>query len=362
MRKIVLFIIGLLALFSILRVNAEGAEKSQFVVHPGYLELANGTSNVKVAFGFLDLSKNKDYRWNLFPMYISMQSGKNRIQLSLNGLSILKRTGISIGRNIVIKGVRKDDVISIGGKVTIYGKVEGDVWVLGSDIAVKRGALVEGNVISLGGSVLTEKGVRIKGNKQSIPDLKIPFLHYLTGNKSARNFRLIIEFFRIALFMIISFFIVLLWRKSVTGTVMVLGEQWKNILLFVLLSIFAVPVITLFLGVSIAGIFFIPLFFLAIAVFVYFGFVSFLVRLGMWVRGMAKQDLGFLYSSCLLGFLFFEIPFLLGIILSFSNSSIFFTNTGNILKGVSVFLYVVAFVYGFSGTLEYIRDKNSLEE
>lgn len=361
MKKIVLFIIGLIALFSILRVNAEDVVQSHFVVHPGYLELANGTSNVRVAFGFLDTSKDKERRWNLFPMYISMQSGKNRIQLSLNGLSILKRTGISVGRNIIIKGTHKGDVISVGGKVSIYGKVKGDVWVLGSDILVKKGAVIEGSAIALGGKVLTEKGSRVKGNKQSVPDLKIPFLHFLTGDKSARNFRLIIEFFRIALFMILLFIILLLWRRSVTGTVMVLEERWKNILLFVLFGIFTIPIITVLLGVSIVGIFFIPVFFLALGILVYFGFVSFSVRLGMWVRNLAKQDLGFLYSSGLLGFLFFEIPFLLGIVLGFSKSSAFLINTGNILKTASMFFYIAAFVYGLGGVLEYLRDKNSLE-
>ena len=361
MKKIVLFIIGLLALFSILRVNAEEAEKSHFIIHPGYLELVSGTNNVKVAFGFLDSSKGKEHRWNLFPLYISLQSGKNRVQLSLNGLSILKRTGISIGKNIIIKGIRKNDVISLGGNVAIYGKVEGDVWALGSDISVKKGAIVKGSAIALGGKVSVEKGARIIGNKQSVPDLNIPFLHFLTGDKSARNFRLIIEFFRVILFSVLAFITLLLWRKNITGTVMVLEEQWKNILLFILFSIFAVPLITILLGISIAGIFFIPVFFLTIAVFIYFGFVALSVRLGMWVRGVAKQDLGFLYGSCLLGFSFFEIPFLLGIILGFSKSSVFLLNAGNVVKVLSIAMYLVAFVYGFGGVLEYVRNKNNLE-
>ncbi len=360
MKKIVLFIIGLLAVFSILRVNSEEVSRSQFIVHPGYMELSGGSSDIKVAFGFLNSRGKKEQRWNLFPIYISLQSGKNNIRLSMSGLSFLKRNGVNIGKIIRIKGVYRNDIVSIGGNVIVSGKVEGDIWTLGADIMVKKGAVVTGSTVALGGKIVAEKGARIGGNKQSVPNLKIPFLYFLTGKKSARNFRLLIEFFRILLFILISFLVLLLLRGSVTGTVVVLQDNWKNILLFVVLSVFALPVIVILLSLSIVGIFFIPVFFLAAAVVMFFGFIAFTVRLGMWVRGTAKQNLGFLFGSCLIGYLFFEVPFLLGLILSYSEKSPFLMTMGSVLKITAVCLFTAGFLYSLGGELEYLRTKNGL--
>ena len=87
MRRIVFTVIGLLALFTIIRAYAEeGAPGNdqkitggtRYLVHPGLVEFETGDSGVKLAFGLLERSGEEDKLWNVFPLRIVFSSGDNR--------------------------------------------------------------------------------------------------------------------------------------------------------------------------------------------------------------------------------------------------------------------------------------------
>ena len=62
MRRILFVVIGLLALFTILRANAQAAEDAptRYIVQPGLLEFQGAEGGARVAFGFLERSDEGD--------------------------------------------------------------------------------------------------------------------------------------------------------------------------------------------------------------------------------------------------------------------------------------------------------------
>ena len=75
MKKLVLIIVILLALFSILRAYTDD-EKSRFTVHPSLIEYADKDNEISIGFGLIDSSGDKTKAWEVFPVRILLRSGE----------------------------------------------------------------------------------------------------------------------------------------------------------------------------------------------------------------------------------------------------------------------------------------------
>ncbi len=363
MRRIVFVVIGLLALFTLLRLHAAGGDEAgetketRFLIHPGVVEFEGEESGARIAFGFLEHSGpgGQGRTWNIFPIRISLRSGGKRFSLGLNGLSFITRSGLKIGKPIHIRNVEPGDIISIGGEVTIEGTVQGDVWTLGANIILLPGAVVTGDVVTLGGTIEADKRSHIKGNKQALPDIKIPFLGLLTSDNSAGTIYFLIEVLGIFLFLILLFLAVHFFGNHLTGLNGVLASQWQGSLLYLVLALLLLPAIVLLLVSSIVGIILIPFVFIILIVLAVLGYLAAAVRLGRWIRRRGEDESGlFIFTSGLLGLLVIKGPAVLGILLSLLTSDLL-KGIGRFLVSVSSIFMAAAVLYGLGGALKYLR-------
>jgi hypothetical protein len=101
----------------------------------------------------------------------------------------------------------------------------------------------------------------------------------------------------------------------------------------------------------------VPFVAVAVMVLAYLGFLGFTVRLGMWMRGLAPDaPAGAAYTSGLLGLLVIKGPVLLGILLGLLDSAPF-QAVGRFLFGLGAAATIAAALYGFGGTLRYLRSQ-----
>ncbi len=359
MKSIVLALIFLLALFTVLRVNASEKEETLFTVHPGVLEMRAGDSSVNLAFGYLEGAGSGRRVWNLFPIRISLRSGDKHLDLGLNGLSFITRSGINIGKPVFIKGVKRGDVISLGGDVKVEGSVEGNVWAFGADIYLLPGSQVSGDVVSLGGNIEADRKSLIKGNKQAFPDFNLPFFGLLASEHSAATFLFIIEVLTIILYLIILFLVIHFSAGHLEGVVDVMHNRWRGALLYLGIAIILTPLLLLLLAGSILGILIIPLFGLFLLVATYLGCLGFFVRLGLWIRGAKETTPLSLYTSGLLGLLIIRGPVVLGILFTLLTSSLM-QGLGRFMMMVGGAALYLSCLYGLGGILLKLRLKSHL--
>ncbi len=354
MKKVVYGLIGLLALFSILRAQAQESEPNRITVHPSLVQFADGENVVSLGFGLAEADDEKQKTWNIFPLRVVLRSGDKRFYLALNGLTFLTRSGLNFGGEKVIKDRYQGDVISIGGPVTIHGTVEGSVWTFGADVTLKSSAVVTGDVIALGGKIEAERGARIKGNKHSIPQMTIPFLGFLTSPQSAETLLFIIELFGVLLFLLVLFIVLHFRQSDLLAMSRIASESWKANLLYLLLGVAIIPILIVLLVASVVGVFLIPVLFILLLAVTYFAFTGASVRLG---QLLLKGDIDVparAYLCGLLGFFVIRIPSLLGRLLSLLTSEALVA-IGGFLKIVgTVVLFLVA-LYSFGAGLMYLR-------
>lgn len=354
MKRLVLSVVGLLALFSILRVHSQESQR-HVVVQPNLLEVADGDSALTVGLGVVESRGDRNQVWSLFPVRVSLRSGNERFALTLNGLDLLARRGLSFGRPVAVSGVHRGDLISVGGSVVVTGAVEGSVWVFGADATVRGGARVDGDVVSLGGKVYAEKGAQLAGNKQSLPAVRIPFLGFVTSRQSAEALQFVIEMAGLG-FALLAMFLALHFRPDyMSRQVSVVGSGWKANLLYVFLGIVLTPILVAFLAVSVVGLLLVPVAALALALTTCLGFLGVSVRLGrILVRG-AESPLR-LFGGGLVGLALIRGPGLAGRVLSIFASELW-TAAGAILKAASGILLFLALLYGFGCGLTAARQE-----
>jgi hypothetical protein len=355
-RKIVFVVMGLLALFTILRAYGEQTG-ARFLLEPGALEISSPEGTARIAFGLLERTGGTPRTWSLLPIRVELISGRQRLALGLNGLSLLSPGGIRVGRPLRITGQRQGDVICVGGKVTVLGTVHGDVWTFGADVQLGRGAVVTGNVVALGGRIRAEPGAVIRGNKYSLPNVKLPLLRLLSSGESAATFRFLVQALGVLLYLLLLFLAVHFAGGRLAGLVGALASQWKGAILYLVLAVFLIPIGVALLVATILGIVLVPFVAVAVMVLAYLGFLGFTVRLGMWMRGLAPEtQAGAAYTSGLLGLLVIKGPVLLGILLGLLSSD-FCQAVGRFLFGLGAAATIVSALYGFGGTLRYLRSQ-----
>jgi len=359
MKSIVLTLIFLLALFTVIRANASEKEDTRLIVHPGVLEMRSGESGVNFTFGYLEGAGSGRKVWNIFPIRISLSSGDKQLDLGLNGLSFITRSGINIGKPVFIKGVKRGDVISLGGEVKVEGSVEGNIWAFGADIYLLPGSQVTGDVVSLGGNIEADRKSLIKGNKQAFPDFNLPFFGLLASEHSAATFLFIIEVLTIVLYLIILFLVIHFAAGHLGGLVDVMHNRWRGSLLYLGIAIILTPLLLLLLAGSILGILIIPLFGLFLIIATYLGCLGFSVRLGLWIRGAKETTPLSLYTSGLLGLLIIRGPVVLGILLTLLTSNLM-QNIGRFMMMIGTAAFYLSCLYGLGCVLLKLRLKSNL--
>jgi hypothetical protein len=357
-KRILFAVIGLLALFTIIRAYAQEQQgESRYIIHPGLLEFESTEGGARLAFGFLERSEEQGpgRTWNLFPVRLSLRAGKQSFLIAMNGLSFLSPSGLRIGRPLTVRGVKRGDVISVGGDVTVDGTVEGDVWTLGANIKLLPGATVSGDAVALGGTVEADRRSKIGGNKQSLPNIKIPFLSLLGSEHSAATFRFIIEMLGVCLFLLVLFLFVHFGKGHLSGLGGVFSSHWKGAILYLVLALLIIPVLIALLVVSVVGILIIPFISILVMFLAYSGYVAMAVRLGLWLR-KSSPDVApaQAYTTGLLGLLVLKGPVLLGILFTLLTAD-FFHGLGRFLSVVGTIAVSAATLYGFGGVLQYIR-------
>ena len=352
MKRLVLSVVGLLALFSILRAQSQEPTR-HLIVQPSLLEVGDQDSALRVGLGVVESTGDKNQVWSLFPIRISLQSGGERLSLTLSGIDLLARRGLSIGRPIAVSGVHRGDLVSVGGNVVVTGTVEGSVWVFGADASVKAGARVDGDVVSLGGKVYAERGALLAGNKQSLPAVRIPFLGFITSRQSAEALQFVIELAGVG-FALFALFLALHFRGAyMSQQVAVVAGAWKANLLYLFLGSVLAPVLIAFLAASIVGLLLVPVALLALAVSTCLGFLGVSVRLGRVLVRRGEDPLS-LFGAGLTGLAVIRGPTLAGRAISILGSEAF-APVGSALKAVGGVLLFLAVLYGFGCGLTAAR-------
>jgi hypothetical protein len=363
-RRLVFVVIALVALFTALRAYTQGtsAAGNRYILQPGVLEFQSAEGGASVAFGFLERSAEQNRQWNLFPVRLSLHSGKQSFLIAVNGLSLLGPGGLEVGRPVTVSGVRRGDVISVGGPVTVQGRVEGDVWTLGADIKLLSGSVVTGNAVALGGRVLSDRGSEVRGNKQSLPAIKVPFIGLLSSAHSVATLRALIELLGVCLYLLVLFLVVHFAGRALADLSGVLFSAWRGVILYLVLAALLVPVVTALLVASILGIVLLPFLAVALVTLAYLGYVGLSVRLGVWMQGRdsggtaarAGQTGATAYTAGLLGLLVLKGPLLLGILFTLLDSE-FFRGVGRFLSSVGTVAVILAALYGLGGVLRFLR-------
>jgi hypothetical protein len=351
-------VIGLLALFAILRAYGQGRQQgARYILQPGVLEFTTAEGGGRIAFGFLELggADGRGRTWNLLPLRVTLRSRGQTFTLALNGLSLLGPGGLRFGRPVRVTGQRNGNVLSIGGEVTVAGRVNGDVWALGARVRLRPQAVVTGNVVALGGTILTERGARVRGGKYSLPNLKIPLLSLLSSGQSAATLRLLVELMGVLLYLLLLFLTVHFALERLTGLTGALGSSWKGALLYLVLALVLLPVAVALLVATIVGILVLPFLALALLILGYLGYLGVTVRLGLWLRRRKPEtSAAETYTSGLLGLLVVKGPVLLGIFLGLLALDVLQV-IGRILFVIGTAEMAAAALYGFGGLVRFLR-------
>jgi len=95
--------------------------------------------------------------------------------------SFAGRQVVAIGRDLEVRGKAESDVASINGSIRISGHVEGDVVAMSGDCEVLQDARIGGDVFVLGGELNIARGAEIVGRSVSYPTFSSAWLTLLEG-------------------------------------------------------------------------------------------------------------------------------------------------------------------------------------
>jgi len=371
MRKLVISILVLLALFSALRAYTQaavgggaGAQAGAIGVglHPGLVEISDGQTSIGVAFGAMEKTGTEPATWSLLPLRLVYRSGDTAVTIGLNGISFLLRGGVSVGRPVRVDSPRASDVISIGGKVTVNSRVDGDVWTLGADVELTPRAEVTGSVVALGGKVAAAQGAVVRGSISQVPQVKIPFLGILGTQFSVQ----VLATGRQLLGFILLGFAVFLTCFYREGRARMLYQSipasWREALITLAVSLVVIPVVTMLLVVSVIGIFFIPVLAFVVILLGLDGFLMLCVRLGGLLRRLdldqSRNVPLSLVTSGLLGLFIVKLPALVGIFLTLLRSGTT-TLLGQTLQVITLAVVTAGMLYGFGAATAFARRRST---
>ncbi len=365
MRKLVLAILALLAVFSAIRAytQAVGSVASPPAVglslHPGLVEVGDGSSSLGLGFGLMERGGAQRELWSLLPIRMVYTNGDRTVSIGLNGLSFLLRTGVALGKPVLVDRAHSGDVISVGGKVTVDSTVDGDVWTLGADVQLTPRAQVSGDVVALGGRVISDPKSVVHGAVSQLPQLKVPFLGVLGSDYSAQALLLarhLLGYLLLACALFAGSFYLAAHQQLLVASVV---SVWRPALITVAVSVVALPVLAGLLIASGIGVFLLPLLALGILLLALDGFLAVCSRFGWWLRrGTATEPSQQRFTSGLLGLFLIKLPSLVGIPLTLLRSAAA-ARIGDVLQQLGLALVAAGLLYGFGATLAQARVKSA---
>jgi hypothetical protein len=361
MKKLVLTILALMALFTALRAYTEPAPTAGVALHPGLVEIGDGSTSIGIAFGMMEKSGEEPATWSLLPLRLVYRSGDTNVTIGLNGLSFLLRGGVNVGRPMKVDAPRTGDVLSFGGRITVSSRVDGDVWALGADVELTPRAEITGSVVTLGGKVVAAPGSVVRGTVNQVPQLKIPFLGILGTQFSVQVLatgRQLLGFVLLGFALFLSCF----YRE---GRARMLYESipasWRESVITVAVSLVVIPVFTLLLVVSVIGIFFIPVLAFAVIFLALDGFLTLCVRLGGVLRRLDLAESRnvplSMVTSGLLGLFIVKLPALVGIFLTLLRSGAT-SLVGQLLQAITLACVSAGMLYGFGASVAFVRRRS----
>ena len=102
MKRLVIVLVLLIAIFAAIRAYTETARPSGLEVAPGVLMVSDGSASLGLGFGLLSSDGGRQGPWSVLPVTLQFRSGDATVTLSLNGLSFLLNGGVSLGRAVMV--------------------------------------------------------------------------------------------------------------------------------------------------------------------------------------------------------------------------------------------------------------------
>lgn len=352
MKRLVIVLIALLAVFTALRAYPQAAAGVD--VAPGSVLVSDGKTGLGLSFGLLSSEDGRQGPWSVLPLAVQYRSGSSTVTLSLDGLTFLLAGGVSLGRAIAIDEPTVGDVLSAGGPVTVSSRLDGDVWVLGADVTLTAKAVVTGSVVVLGGRVTADPKARVTGGVHRLAELRLPFVGVLGTRFSAAA----LAFARGALLFVLAagalaavcFYL----PRRLAGAAAAASTRWRESLITIAIAAAALPIASALLAASVGGIFFLPFLALAAASAAIFGSLALCVRLGAWLRRGSGETPLFLFTSGLLGLFIASLPGLAGVAAALFRGASAAAVAGT-LRSVGAIITLVLLAWGFGVCLAQIR-------
>ncbi len=346
MKRLVIVLVLLFALFTVLRVSAAPVSLSQF---------ANDRNNIGVGLGLLELVDKDKQAYDVFPLHVYIRSGDRSVFLLFNLLTIVFKSGVNYSKPISVTSVYSGDIVSVGGEVYVRGRVNGDIWAFNADVVLSPGSTVTGNVITLGGRVVSSSSVNIAGTKLVASNLQFPLMGVVISPQTGSVLQIFgFELFSILFFVIILFLYSMFGKNHLASLAGSVTADWKGSLLFTLLVLIVIPLIIILLIASKAGLFIVPFFLIFLLASGYAGYTAVAVRIGRIVmRGEGGSPAQLFFAGCV-GFVLIHGLTIVGLLLSLFTLN-FFKVLAAIFLTLGAIVSYVSFVYGLGITLSRLK-------
>ncbi len=348
MKVLVISIIILILIFTFVTAYAE-------VTSEGF-RMSEIKSPVHIQFDLIEFPKEEKQSLKIFPIRFVVKTEEDSVFLSMNGLAFLTYTGLNYGKQLVVSGSHKGDVISMGGQIIISGKVEGDVWAFNANIVIRSNSTISGNVVALGGFIYADSSVFVAGTKQAIPDIHIPLLGLLVSLNPIKSFPVHFSIFSAIIFLLFLFVYCIVGRNSLNSLVNGVTYYWKRSLLIVFIAFVMLPILVLLLVVASVGIIIIPLLFLILIVGAYMGFSAIAVRIGNLIFKNQSGSLAQTYLSGAAGYLLINSLTLLAFILSLLGVD-FLKTVSDVFYIIGAIVVYISLIFGFGIILSHFQEK-----
>jgi hypothetical protein len=360
MRKLVLVVIVLLALFALFRAYSQDREAVAGIrLQPGLVEVEDGSASIGMSFGMVDASGGGGRLVSVLPLRVIYREGARSISIGLNGLSFLFGGGASVGTPVVVGSPHRGNILSVGGRVTVDSRVQGDVWVVGADAELSPHAVVTGDVVVIGGKILASPAAAVGGRTSQLSSLKIPFVGVLGSQFSSPALSLgavAVGYALLGFALFMSAFYLATHARELQRSVSAL---WRQALITLGVSIVVIPLITLLAIASVGGVLLLPALVLVVFLLALDGFLALCIRVGALVRAPSDHGLDqplHMFTSGLLALFLVNVPALAGILLSALRSTSAGI-VGALLQALSLVLTGAGLAYGFGASLAHARSR-----
>lgn len=181
---------------------------------------------------------------------------------------------VVIGGNLVVQGTVGGNAVAVGGAVEVSGHVGGDVVSVGGEVNLQDGARVEGDVAALGGVSRRAPGAVVQGNILE-GSMALPFESAEEG-RPLRSFGLRVlgavlsSGLAFGLCLLVALVLRSLWPQRTSVMVATLRQELAASagmgLVTGLLLVVAIPILTIFLAVTIVGLLVIPFLYILVVI------------------------------------------------------------------------------------------------